>query len=97
MRLRFTPKAVADIFAIAEYIGEHSPAASQRVRAAIYASLEQLLAFPLLGRAQKTVGVRRLVTRRYRYLVYYTVNEADDEIVILNVKHPAQDRVYEDG
>jgi hypothetical protein len=40
--------------------------------------------------------VRKLVTRRYRYLVYYTVDAAYDEIVILNVKHPAREREHQD-
>jgi toxin ParE1/3/4 len=74
-----------------------SPSAAVSTRAAIYASLEQLLVFPFLGRRQQTEGVRKLVTRRYSYLVYYTVDSAHDEIVVLNVKHPAQDREHADA
>lgn len=70
--------------------------AAQRVRASIDASVQKLLAFPYIGRRQTQQGVRRLVTHRYRYLVYYIVDEAEDEIVILNVKHPAQEREYQD-
>jgi plasmid stabilization system protein ParE len=33
MKLRFTPRAVENIAAIADYIREHNPAASQRVAA----------------------------------------------------------------
>ena len=36
--------------------------------------------------------MRRVVTRRFGYLVYYTIDESTDEIVILSVKHPAQKR-----
>jgi toxin ParE1/3/4 len=70
--------------------------ASQRVRAAIYESLQDLILFPHVGRLQQTEGVRKFVTRKYAYLVYYTVDEAADEIIILNVKHPAQRREHED-
>jgi plasmid stabilization system protein ParE len=35
MNLRFTPRAAADLAAIAAYIHEHNPAAAQRVRDAI--------------------------------------------------------------
>lgn len=73
-----------------------SPSAAIKVRAAIYASLEQLLTFPELGRRQRTERVRKLVTRRYGYLVYYTVDAAHDEIIVLNVKHPAREREHED-
>jgi toxin ParE1/3/4 len=40
--------------------------------------------------------VRKLVTRRYSYLVYYTIDSAYDEVVVLNVKHPARQREHED-
>jgi toxin ParE1/3/4 len=97
MKLRFTLRAVENIAAIAQYIRERNPAASQRVRAAIYESLQDLILFPHVGRLQQTEGVRKFVTRKYAYLVYYTVDEAADEIIILNVKHPAQRREHEDA
>ena len=75
----------------------HNPAASRRVRAAIYGSLQNLILFPDVGRRQTVEGVRKLVTRKYGYLVYYTVNETAEEIVILNVKHPARGREHEDA
>ena len=96
MKLRFTPRAVENIAAIADYIRDVNPAASQRVRAAIYESLQDPILFPHAGRIQQTAGVRKYVTRKYAYLVYYMVDAAADEIVILNVKHPAQLREHED-
>jgi plasmid stabilization system protein ParE len=41
-------------------------------------------------------GVRRIVTRKYSYLVYYTIDDKADEVVILNIKHPASKREYSD-
>jgi toxin ParE1/3/4 len=96
MKLRFTPLATANLIEIADYIHARNPAAAQRVRAAIYESLQNLVLFPDVGRRQKTKGVRKLVTRKYAYLIYYTVDETADEIVILNVKHPARRREHED-
>ncbi len=97
MKLRFTPRATANIVEIADYILARNPAAAERVRSAIYASLQNLLLFPHMGRRQKAEGVRKLVTGRYSYLIYYTVDEAAEEIVILNVKHPARRREHEDA
>jgi toxin ParE1/3/4 len=37
------------------------------------------------------------VTRKYSYLVYYTVDEAAEEIVILNIRHPVRRREHEDA
>jgi toxin ParE1/3/4 len=75
MKLRFAPRAAQDLAAIADYIRAHNPAAAQRVRAAILHSLQNLVLFPRVGRAQTVEGVRKLVTRKYPYLVYYTVDE----------------------
>jgi plasmid stabilization system protein ParE len=57
---------------------------SQRVRAAVCDSLQDLILFPYIGRVQQIKGVRKFVTLKYRYLVYYTVDEAAGEIIILS-------------
>jgi plasmid stabilization system protein ParE len=44
--------------------------------------------FPHVGRQQNVEGVRKLVTRRYRYLVYYTADDEAEEIIILAIEHP---------
>jgi addiction module RelE/StbE family toxin len=97
MKLRFTKRATENLTKIADYLHERNPAAARRVRAAIYGSLENLLLFPYVGRPQSVAGVRKLVTPKYAYLVYYTVDESVDEIVVVSVKHPARERDYEDA
>jgi toxin ParE1/3/4 len=97
MKLRFTPRAAQDLAAIADYIRARNPAAAQQVRAAILHSLQNLVLFPQVGRAQTVEGVRKLVTRKYPYLVYYTVDETAEEIIILTIQHPAREREHEDA
>jgi plasmid stabilization system protein ParE len=96
MKLRFTPRATQDLVDIADYVRAHNPAAAQRVRAAILASLQSLIRHPYIGREQTLAGVRKLVTRRYPYLVYFTVEAATEEIVVLAIQHPARAREHED-
>jgi plasmid stabilization system protein ParE len=96
MRLRFSPRAVLDLSEIADYIRERDPNAAGRVRTAILQSLEILTAFPLIGRQQDVEGVRKLVVRRYRYLVYYAADEELGEVTILSIQHPARRRIYHD-
>jgi toxin ParE1/3/4 len=36
------------------------------------------------------------MTRKYRYLVYYMIDEGAEEIVILTIQHPARSREYRD-
>ncbi|QQO11527.1 type II toxin-antitoxin system RelE/ParE family toxin [Bradyrhizobium diazoefficiens] len=97
MKLRFTPRATQDLISIADYVREHSPQGALRVRAAILESLQNLVRFPRLGRPQKVEGVRKLVTRRYPYLVYYSLDQEADEVVILAIQHPARDREHSDA
>jgi plasmid stabilization system protein ParE len=96
MRLRFTPRAVENIREIAAYIRARNPDAGDRVRADIFRSLRSLVLFPKVGRRQATAGVRKVVTRKYHYLIYYTLDEAKDAITILNVKHKAREREHSD-
>jgi toxin ParE1/3/4 len=53
--------------------------------------------FPEIGRRQTVEGVRKLVTRKYPYLVYYTLDLAAEETIILTIQHPAREREYEDA
>ena len=96
MKLRFTPRATRDLAEIAEYLHTRNPSAALAVRDAILRSLENLTLFPKIGRPQNVEGVRKLVTPRYRYLVYYMLDEGAEEIVILTIQHPARSREYQD-
>jgi plasmid stabilization system protein ParE len=96
MRLRLTPQAAEELAAVGDYIRTHNPAAAAKVRAAIVASLRTLTRFPFAGRRQTVEGVRKIVTRRYPYLVYYTVDEVGQAVVVLSIRHPSRQREYAD-
>lgn len=96
MKLRFTPRATRDLAEIADYLRSRNPAAAPAVRGAILRSLQNLTLFPAIGRPQNVEGVRKLVTPKFRYLVYYVVDDGAEEIVILTIQHPARRRPYRD-
>jgi len=96
MKLIFTPRAVRDLADIGDYIRERNSEAALRVRAAILETLQNLVLFPQAGRRQNVAGVRKLVTRQYSYLVYYTVDQTNEEIVIISIQHPAREREHAD-
>jgi len=56
-----------------------------------------LVLFPELGRRQSLAGVRKLLIRKYPYLVYYRLDRSADEIAILTIRHSARERPYEDA
>ena len=66
------------------------------MRTAILETLRVLVRFPRAGRAQTVEGVRKIVTRRYPYIIYYSVDDAAQEIIIDTIKHPSCVREYRD-
>jgi addiction module RelE/StbE family toxin len=96
VKLRFTRRATRDLADIADYLRTRNPPAALAVRDAILRSLQNLTHFPAIGRPQNVEGVRKLVTPKYRYLVYYTIDEGAEEVVILTIQHPARSREYRD-
>jgi len=74
MKLRLTPRAAQDLVEIADYVRARDPVAATRVRDVLLHALESLVLFPEVGRMQTVEGVRKLVTPRFPYLIYYTVN-----------------------
>jgi plasmid stabilization system protein ParE len=94
MKLRFTSVALADISGIADFIRAENPPSAEKVRASILESLENLARFPNAGRPQSVMGVRKFVAGKYRYLVYYLVDEVEAEIVVLTVQHAARERPF---
>jgi plasmid stabilization system protein ParE len=96
VKLRFTPRAARDLAEIADYLRDRNPAATLAVRGAILRSLQNLTLFPAIGRSQNVEGVRKLVTPKYRYLVYYVIDDGAEEIVILTIQHAARRRAHRD-
>ena len=95
MKLRFTTRAARDLAEIADYLRARNPAGAGAVRDSILRSLQNLALFPKIGRPQNVEGVRKLVTSKYRYLIYFTIDEGAEEIVILTIQHPARRREYQ--
>ncbi|MFO1187547.1 MAG: type II toxin-antitoxin system RelE/ParE family toxin [Alphaproteobacteria bacterium] len=96
MKLRFTHRALRDVAEIAEFIRRENPDAALRVRDAILGSLETVRQFPEIGRLQNVESVRKLVVRRFPYLIYYSIDSDHAAIVVLTVQHAARRRIHED-
>jgi len=92
MRVRWSEGALADIDGIFSYIHERNRSAASAVVERIKAVAGLLQDFPEAGHLTDEPGVRMFPTLRYPYLIFYTVNPADAEVVILHVRHGAQER-----
>jgi len=89
LRLRWTRLAERDLEAIAEYVGQDSPAAAARVVLELIDQAATLLpAHPAIGRPGRVLGTRELVIGHLPYIIAYRVRDRDVEI--LRVLHTSR-------
>jgi toxin ParE1/3/4 len=89
VKLRYAPRAHADIADIYEYIAQHNAGAATSVVRQIRLTSRLLARHPGLGRETDIPGVRVFPIARYPYLVYHSVR--DDEVVVIHVRHGRRD------
>ncbi len=58
--------------------------------ATIRQAIDGLVDFPRRGRSSQIAGVRELVIVRYRYIVFYAVDDAAGEVRMLRVRHASR-------
>lgn len=88
MRLRYTPRALAELEQVLSYLMQRSPQGARSVQSRIQEVIDLLTLHPHLGQVTRRRGIRRVVIFPYPYLVFYRVDA--DEIVILGVRHSAR-------
>ena len=88
MRVRWLRRALANLEAEADYIGEDSPAAARRVVQRIFRAVNLLKKNPAMGRPGRVAGTRELVVAGTPYILPYRVR--GDAVEILRVFHAAR-------
>ena len=89
MRVRFTPRALAELDGVLDYIAARSPQGAARVRDRVRAALAALSEQPGTGARTSNPRLRRLVLRPYPYLLFYEARDA--EVVVIGLRHAARD------
>lgn len=89
MRLRYSPRARADIVDIHEYIAKQSLNGATAVVRQIRTTSLLLARYPGLGRGTDISGVRVFPIARYPYLIYHHVR--GNELIIVHVRHGRRD------
>jgi toxin ParE1/3/4 len=84
VRVRYARQALADLLAIADYIGERNPAAATRAETAIRSTIDLLADFPKLGRDRPELDARSLGIPRWPYTAYYRIE--NEEIWIVHIR-----------
>ena len=89
--LAYHPAAQAELEAEVLFCENERPRAGSQVRADISKAIISVRQFPGIGR-NAIGGVRRIVTRSYKFIVHYEL--IADQIVIWAVAHPAREPGY---
>jgi plasmid stabilization system protein ParE len=76
MRVRYTPRARADLEGIYEYLKERAPATAQSFKSTIERQIGWLCDFPYMAPTTDEPGIRELTLTRYPYKIYYEVSDA---------------------
>ena len=88
MKVRYTPRAFADLEDIRIYISQFDPVAAKRVIAVLDEIARRLGDFPESGWRSDELDIRVAHSTRYPYRIYYRV--LPEEIWILHIRHTAR-------
>lgn len=92
MRAVVRAAAYDDLRHIGEWIAKDDPAAATRVIDRIFADIERLAHFPLIGRPGRVAETYEWVVVGLPYIVVYLLDEHRDTLLVMGVFHVAQSR-----
>jgi plasmid stabilization system protein ParE len=95
VRITYSPRAVADLAGIGDYLYERNPWAAAAVERRIRTIVELAGQFPASGRTLEQRSIVRVIPLgNYPYLVFYTVS--GEELIILHIRHSAREPIEPD-
>jgi toxin ParE1/3/4 len=92
MKVRWSETAIAQLDDIFFYIYQRNRSAALSVAKRIENLAAMLGEFPLIGHLTDEAEVRVLPVVRYPLMIFYTIDTAAGEVVILHVRHTARER-----
>jgi toxin ParE1/3/4 len=90
MNVRFTKTAADELEQAIEYLIQHAPSVAGDFADTIDAAVAELLENPHSAQLTELAGIRRKYVRRFRYALFYTIDEANRELIILSLRHGAR-------
>ena len=90
MKLRYSPRALAQLGAILEYFESDNPPAATAFLKRFERLVQLIETFPLTGRPTDKPEVRIVGIPQYRYVIFYRVLVDQDEVRILRIRHTSR-------
>lgn len=92
MKVRWSETALAQLDDIFFYIYRRNRSAALSVAKRIEDLAAMLGEFPLIGHLTDEAEVQVLPVVRYPFMIFYAIDAAAGEVVILHVRHTARER-----
>jgi len=93
MKVRITRPALDDLERIYAYISKDNPVAASRIVTRLIDRAMELAHAPYQGREVDEPNARVVVVPRFRYFIFYTVE--DNEIHITHFRHTSRRRPWD--
>ncbi len=94
MKVKYSPRAISDLFGIAEYLKAKSISGSLAIDDKIQSSIRLIGELPRSGRVlEGRPNVRIIPVARAPYLIFYAIK--DDAIIILHIRHASRKPVHQ--
>ena len=90
MRARYTSAARRELEQAIDYLLNHAPHVAAAFAESVDQSVHELIENPFSAQATDLPGVRRKHIQRFRYTLFYSIEPAIDELIILNIRRAAQ-------
>jgi plasmid stabilization system protein ParE len=95
MNLIISPRAFRDVEEIRDYLHSRNPQAAKKAAELIEAAIDRIMLFPEAGQDQTDVGVKRIVERRFGYLIYYRYSESKTLVEVITIRHAKRKPIFE--
>jgi plasmid stabilization system protein ParE len=96
MRVRFALSTIWELTEIGQYISARNPQGALRVEAAIRRAVASLETMQRRGRKQRQRAIRKIGVGKYPYNIFYHIDETQQIVTIINIRHAARKRKYRD-
>ncbi len=90
MKIRYTATARRELNDAVDYLLQSAPAVAAAFVDSIESTVAELIQNPLSAQETEQKGVRRKYIRRFRYGLFYMVDQAAGELIIMNIRHAAR-------
>ncbi len=88
MEVKLTRLATHDLQSVRDYIHQDKPGAAQAVVGRVFKAIDQLVTFPMLGRAGWAPNTRELVVSGASLFIVYQIKSST--LYIVRILHAAQ-------